>query len=63
VVVSCFEWVEDLQQFFWEENEVNYRLTQVLDRARARHDGVGQRTAVIGVEKVSAAKKTRGLFP
>jgi len=71
VVVSYFEWVQDLQQFFWEENEVNQRLTQVLDRAfhqvvaRAKHDGVGQRTAAmaIGVEKVYAAKKTRGLFP
>jgi glutamate dehydrogenase (NAD(P)+) len=71
VVVSYFEWVQDLQQFFWEENEVNHRLTQVLDRAfhqvvaRAKHDGVGQRTAAmaIGVEKVYAAKKTRGLFP
>jgi glutamate dehydrogenase (NAD(P)+) len=71
VVVSYFEWVQDLQQFFWEENEVNHRLTQVLDRAfhevvaRAERDGVGQRTAAmaIGVEKVYAAKKTRGLFP
>jgi glutamate dehydrogenase (NAD(P)+) len=71
VVVSYFEWVQDLQQFFWEENEVNQRLTQVLDRAfqqvttRAAHDGVGQRTAAmaIGVEKVYAAKRTRGLFP
>ena len=71
VIVSYFEWVQDLQQLFWEENEVNHRLTQVLDRAfhqvvaRAKHDGVGQRTAAmaIGVEKVYAAKKTRGLFP
>ncbi len=71
VVVSYFEWVQDLQQFFWEENEVNNRLTRVLDRAyeqvtaRARKDNVGQRTAAmaIGVEKVYAAKRTRGLFP
>jgi glutamate dehydrogenase (NAD(P)+) len=71
VVVSYFEWVQDLQQLFWEENEVNRRLTQILDRAfdqvadRARSDGVAQRTAAmaIGVEKVYAAKRTRGLFP
>jgi glutamate dehydrogenase (NAD(P)+) len=71
VVVSYFEWVQDLQQFFWEENEVNNRLTQILDRAfeqvttRARKDNVAQRTAAmaIGVEKVYAAKRTRGLFP
>ena len=71
VIVSYFEWVQDLQQFFWEENEVNHQLTRVLDRtfehvtARAKQDGVAQRTAAmaIGVEKVYAAKRTRGLFP
>ncbi len=71
VVVSYFEWVQDLQQFFWEEDEVNARLRQILDRAfgqvtaRAKRDGVGQRTAAmaIGVEKVYAAKQVRGLFP
>ena len=71
VVVSYFEWVQDLQQFFWEEDEVNARLKQILDRAfgqvtaRANRDGVGQRTAAmaIGVEKVYAAKQVRGLFP
>jgi glutamate dehydrogenase (NAD(P)+) len=71
VVVSYFEWVQDLQQFFWEEDEVNARLRQILDRAfgqvtaRAKQDGVGQRTAAmaIGVEKVYAAKQVRGLFP
>ena len=71
VVVSYFEWVQDLQQFFWEEDEVNARLKQILDRAfgqvtaRAKRDRVGQRTAAmaIGVEKVNAAKQVRGLFP
>jgi glutamate dehydrogenase (NAD(P)+) len=71
VVVSYFEWVQDLQQFFWEEDEVNARLRQILDRAfgqvtaRAKRDGVAQRTAAmaIGVEKVYAAKQVRGLFP
>jgi glutamate dehydrogenase (NAD(P)+) len=71
VVVSYFEWVQDLQQFFWQEDEVNARLKQILDRAfgqvtaRAKRDGVGQRTAAmaIGVEKVYAAKQVRGLFP
>jgi glutamate dehydrogenase (NAD(P)+) len=71
VVVSYFEWVQDLQQFFWHEDEVNARLKQILDRAfgqvtaRAKRDGVGQRTAAmaIGVEKVYAAKQVRGLFP
>ena len=71
VIVSYFEWVQDLQQLFWEENEVNNRLTRVLDRAfdqvsaRAEREGVSYRMAAmaIGVEKVRAAKQTRGLFP
>jgi glutamate dehydrogenase (NAD(P)+) len=71
VVVSYFEWVQDLQQLFWEEEEVMRREYQILDRAfeqmvlRAKTDGISHRTAAmaIGVEKVRAAKTTRGLFP
>jgi glutamate dehydrogenase (NAD(P)+) len=71
VVVSYFEWVQDLQQLFWEEEEVMRREYQILDRAfeqmvtRARVDKISHRTAAmaIGVEKVRAAKNTRGLFP
>jgi glutamate dehydrogenase (NAD(P)+) len=71
VVVSYFEWVQDLQQLFWEEEEVMRREYQILDRAfdtmvlRSKTDGISHRTAAmaIGVEKVRAAKTTRGLFP
>jgi len=71
VVVSYFEWVQDLQQFFWDEDEVMRKLYHVLDRAftqvlsRAERDKVPHRTAAIaiGVEKVRSAKNTRGLFP
>src|SRR6476660_3879531 len=71
VVVSYFEWVQALQQLFWEEEEVMRREYQILDRAfdtmvtRARTDKIPHRTAAmaIGVEKVRAAKNTRGLFP
>ena len=71
VVVSYFEWVQDLQQFFWEESEVNTKLRHVLDKAfnqtfaRADRDHVSERTAAmaIGVERVRDAKRTRGLFP
>jgi glutamate dehydrogenase (NAD(P)+) len=71
VVVSYFEWVQDLQQLFWEEEEVTHREYKILDRAfdqmvaRAKRDKVSHRTAAmaIGVEKVRAAKTTRGLFP
>jgi glutamate dehydrogenase (NAD(P)+) len=71
VVVSYFEWVQDLQQLFWTEAEVRDRLNQVLEKAfnavmaRVKRDGVPHRTAAlaIGVEKVQKAKLTRGLFP
>jgi len=71
VVVSYFEWVQDLQQLFWTEPEVRDRLNRILERAfqavmaRAERDGIAHRTAAmaIGVEKVQRAKITRGLFP
>lgn len=71
VIVSYFEWVQDLQQFFWEEAEVMNRMNHVLGKAfdqvmaRVERDGSAHRTAAmaIGVEKVRNAKKVRGLFP
>jgi glutamate dehydrogenase (NAD(P)+) len=71
VIVSYFEWVQDLQQLFWEEEEVTRREYHILDRAfdqmvgRAKKDNIPHRTAAmaLGVEKVRAAKTTRGLFP
>ena len=71
VIVSYFEWVQDLQRLFWTEKEVNERLKDILnvsfDRVveRARKDGVSHRMAAMamGVEKVREGKKLRGLFP
>ena len=71
VIVSYFEWVQDLQRLFWTEAEVNNRLEHLLDaafnqvRARAAARNVSHRTAAtaIGVEKVRAGKQLRGLFP
>jgi glutamate dehydrogenase (NAD(P)+) len=71
VIVSYFEWVQDLQRLFWAEAEVNERLEHLLDnafqqvRARAVGRNVSNRTAAmaIGVEKVRAGKRLRGLFP
>jgi len=71
VVVSYFEWVQDLQQFFWDEAEVMGKLYHVLQKAfaqvmtRAERDQVPHRTAAmaIGVHKVREAKMKRGLFP
>ena len=71
VIVSYFEWVQDLQQFFWGRAEVLDRLYRLLDDAlrrvldRAAADGVSHRTAAmaIGVARVWDTKRKRGLFP
>jgi len=71
VIVSYFEWVQDLQQLFWDREEVLSRLRTVLERAsdgvleRARRDRVSHRVAAmaLGVERVRNAKAVRGLFP
>ena len=71
VIVSYFEWVQDLQRLFWTEGEVNDRLERLLESAfmrvtrRAAAERVSMRTAAsaIGVERVRAGKRLRGLFP
>lgn len=71
VIVSYFEWVQDLQRLFWEEAEVFDRLYRILERsfqqttARSRRDRISHRMAAmaIGVNVVQSAKRTRGLFP
>ncbi len=71
VAVSYFEWVQDLQAYFWSEDEVNDRLKVLMENAYAQvsalaHDeGLSLRTAaqVIGVGRVADAHRTRGLYP
>ncbi len=71
VIVSYFEWVQGLQAFLWNETEVMDRLFRILEQAfhavikRARENKLPHRMAAmaIGVERVLAAKKSRGLFP
>jgi glutamate dehydrogenase (NAD(P)+) len=71
VVVSYFEWVQDLQSFFWNETEVNDRLYRILEGAFAqtmklsRERRVSMRTAALalGVDRVWKGKRLRGLFP
>ena len=71
VIVSYFEWVQGLQQFFWNESEVMDKLFRILEQAfaavikRSREAKIPHRMSAmaIGVERVLAAKKARGLFP
>jgi glutamate dehydrogenase (NAD(P)+) len=71
VTVSYFEWVQDLQQFMWTEDQVNQNLSKLmLDafgrvRALARSRSLSNRTAALslGVQKVAREMTRRGLFP
>jgi glutamate dehydrogenase (NAD(P)+) len=71
VVVSYFEWVQDLQNFFWEENEVNNKLTRIMRASFAevertmRSHKTDMRTAayIIGVKRVADATIKRGIYP
>ncbi len=71
VVVSYFEWVQSLQQLFWEEDDVTHRLERIM--VRSFHDVYEQsirmnldlRTSalVLGIGRVAEATQTRGLYP
>jgi glutamate dehydrogenase (NAD(P)+) len=71
VTVSYFEWVQDMQQFFWDESQVNQKLEELMlkafrqVRAVAKERKLPMRTAALslGVEKVAKEKVRRGLYP
>ncbi len=71
VIVSYFEWVQDLQAFFWEEEEINTKLHHVITRAfyEVLHTSVNRqvdmRTAayVLAVQRVANATTVRGIYP
>jgi glutamate dehydrogenase (NAD(P)+) len=71
VVVSYFEWVQGLQEYFWKEYEVNAKLNDIVVRAfeetwsaRERHQ-TSMRMAAYGlaVQRVAEATTIRGLYP
>ena len=71
VIVSYFEWVQDLQFYFWEENEVNEKLHKVMTRAYAdvaataeqRKISMREAAMVLSVGRVVEATKLRGIYP
>ena len=68
VVVSYFEWVQNLQHLRWEEQEINERLERIMRKAfhavagRAKEHAVPMRVAAyqLGIERVVEAARTRG---
>ncbi|HEV2387538.1 MAG TPA: Glu/Leu/Phe/Val dehydrogenase [Candidatus Acidoferrales bacterium] len=71
VTVSYFEWVQDLQGFFWNLDEVNAKLELVMRRAfhdvvgaaQKHHSPLRQGAYVMAVSRVADATTVRGLFP
>ena len=71
VVVSYFEWVQGLQEYFWKEEEVNAKLKEIVDKAFEETWDVHQRRDIsmrlaaygLAVERVAEATMTRGLYP
>lgn len=71
VIVSYFEWVQDLQAYFWSEAEINAHLTRIMVDGVARvaavaaSEQVSLRTAalLVAVRRVAAALDERGIYP
>jgi len=71
VTVSYFEWVQDFSSFFWNEDEINARLTQTMQAAFAsvwqvaKDKQVSLRTAafIVGCTRILQARALRGLYP
>ena len=71
VTVSYFEWVQDLQRFFWAEHEINDRLETIMTRAyhAVREKSLQQETNLrmgaylLAVTRVAEATEIRGVYP
>ena len=71
VTVSYFEWVQDLQSFFWSEDEINERLRRIIVRSfnqvvRVAHENnVDMRTGaqIFAIQRVAEAVQLRGIYP
>ena len=71
VIVSYFEWVQDVQRFFWKAKDIQDRLQDIITSAfqRTLHFSVEKRTTMrmaalmSGIDKVAQAHLQRGLYP
>jgi glutamate dehydrogenase (NAD(P)+) len=71
VTVSYFEWVQDIQQWLWSEEQVNEKLRELMQKAfhrvrtvaRERNFSMRMAALSLGVEKAAKEKLRRGLYP
>ena len=71
VIVSYFEWVQDVQKYFWKEQDIRARLHEIITTAFGRTlefskaRKIGMRTAALmsGIDKIAQAHLARGLYP
>ena len=71
VTVSYFEWVQDLQRFFWAEDEINHRLESIMSRsyravqqkAEEQQTHLRMGAYLLAVTRVSEATEIRGVYP
>ena len=71
VTVSYFEWVQSLQSFFWEEQQVNEHLEKIMTRSFHEVFGIAKKYAVhmrtaayiLAVGRVAEATRIRGIYP
>ncbi len=71
VIVSYFEWLQNLSSYYWTRDEVLQKLFAMLDRAKDSVDAqkakfkFSRRLAALtlGIQRVADAKQSRGLFP
>nr|WP_281181248.1 Glu/Leu/Phe/Val dehydrogenase [Chloroflexus islandicus] len=71
VIVSYFEWVQGLQEFFWDEQDINDKLEriivgafqQVTTMAEQRRVPLRLAAYLLAVQRVADANTTRGVYP
>lgn len=71
VVVSYFEWVQNIQSLMWDEEEVNRALEKIMirafsevwDRKKEMHTTMRMGAHMVAIDRIVKAKKIRGVFP
>ncbi|EAQ6363931.1 Glu/Leu/Phe/Val dehydrogenase [Salmonella enterica] len=71
VIVSYFEWVQDMASFFWSEEEINVRMDRIMtdaiahvsDKAKEKECSLRTAAYIVACERILMARKDRGIYP